>query len=255
VSEAITGVRAKLARSLEHLVELDEAVGRYLDTKPIDVRRNTHESIPRNVLVFELVLRESPPLDLSVRAGDVIHQMRSALDHIACELVRASGATPSRGTSFPVCVEPPSELKIRPSVASSALRVVETLQPYRRGPKAREHPLAILNELWNVDKHRNLHLTTTSVKDAQTYLVATDGGAMVGGQLKPVAAAGQVLAIFPFQDEPDPSDWELATGGGSFVAFADEGPWGSELPMTVILEELHRYVSESVLDALMPHLR
>jgi hypothetical protein len=44
---------------------------------------------------------------------------------------------------------------IRPDLRT----VIQKLQPFSRRKNSSEEPLAVLDELWNTDKHRHLHLT------------------------------------------------------------------------------------------------
>jgi hypothetical protein len=48
------------------------------------------------------------------------------------------------------------------------------LQPFNHGQRAPKQPLAILDELWNTDKHRRLHLTFYFV-DLQDVIVEREG--------------------------------------------------------------------------------
>jgi hypothetical protein len=55
----------------------------------------------------DAVLRR-PPLEWGLIAGDAIHNMRSALDHLACVLVGENGGEITRSTSFPLYERPPN---------------------------------------------------------------------------------------------------------------------------------------------------
>ena len=59
-------------------------------------------------------VRDVPTADLewSIRIGEVLHQLRSALDHLAWQLVLLDGARPSRQTQFPILDRAPTDWPI-----------------------------------------------------------------------------------------------------------------------------------------------
>jgi len=59
-----------------------------------------------------------PPEDLALIAGDAIHNLRSALDHIAWELVAAGSSEPNHRTQFPVGKTQASYRERRSTLAS-----------------------------------------------------------------------------------------------------------------------------------------
>jgi hypothetical protein len=86
-----------------------------------------------------------PPLSWGVRAGNVIHSLRSALDYLITDLVLLNDETPSvgpGGNQFPILPDPPVSRKGNPvtfadKTASSLQGVrgdhramIESLQPY-----------------------------------------------------------------------------------------------------------------------------
>jgi len=114
---------------------------------------------------------EEPPLELSVICGEIIYNLRSALDHLAAELVEAHGSRPIRRVAFPISLDEtdwirrvhfPKNAAGKPvrgllhglPKTSDAWAYIQATQPYQRGNKAADHPLAELNQLSNRDKHR-----------------------------------------------------------------------------------------------------
>ena len=61
--------------------------------------------------------------------GDCIHNLRSALDQLVYELVRANGGKPALRTHFPAHAEP-GGVRIPGGIADDALRLIEAVQPY-----------------------------------------------------------------------------------------------------------------------------
>jgi hypothetical protein len=235
------GIRAKIARALEHLLALDDRLHQYLDSEPFTVQRQLQPDGQTSVFAFQV--RTPPPLELSLLVGEVAHQLRSAVDHIAHGLVLAAGNAPTHRTAFPVLIKRPAKLEIYGGVSAEALKRVDQVQPYQRRPDPAAHPLHVLNHLWNIDKHRNLHLAAALLRRPQIFLAPSHGQAFVGGQFQtgPIGS-DDVLGVFHFPDGLDP-DLEVHIGGDVFVALEDQGPWPSNRPVQLVLEELHQYVS------------
>ena len=252
VANGLSGIRAKMARSLELLIDLDSLMHEYLDSDPVDLQRQIQPDGLTSV--FALLVTTEPPLDLALRVGEVVHQIRSALDHLANRLVRAAGHQPTRRTSFPIIIRPPRKaVAIHPGLDPKALSVIDQVQPYHRGHEPDHHPLAVLNELWNIDKHRNLSLTATLLANSQIYISDAKGGWRVGGQFQPGPLADDgIVGVFRFEGGGPSADAEVEASGDLFVTIADTGPWGTARPVTEILEELHQYVSVTVVPRLEP---
>ena len=166
----------KYDRAYKHLVDAKTAVGEFLAAKPYDISRDG-ESQPGK-LSFWITLLEDPPPEISLAAGDAIHNMRSALDHIVYELSSKREANP-RDTAFPLLTKEKDwdrrrkdgTLQVRSGkhrirlLPSEAQTFIHNVQPWPRpepfwpdlfGPN-RER-LRELHALDIADKHRNLNL-------------------------------------------------------------------------------------------------
>src|ERR1700733_5044928 len=111
--------------------------------------------IPR---VQSQVLKADPiPPSLVCIAGDVIHNLRSALDHIVCALVQANGNSVIKENEFPIFDDPIATAKLQ---ARFALKVegmrkepqdaIRDIHPYRGG----NDTLWRLHRLDVIDKHK-----------------------------------------------------------------------------------------------------
>jgi hypothetical protein len=107
--------------------------------------------------------------------GEIVHDLRSALEQLAWQLVFLNGTTPTRDHSFPVLANKPSrefrahmrrewtdsrgKTRHGPLFGASddAVALIEACQPYNGGDC---QFLLGLHELWNTDKHRQLIPTT-----------------------------------------------------------------------------------------------
>lgn len=159
------GIQAKLDRAEKHLDCLDELIGTYLDGDPYRVVGNEGTEGGYHYWAIFLEVERFPPDELwGPIIGDAVHNLRSALDHVAWNFATdaARRETPRR-IEFPVFLDDPAEdPEVRGAFRKriNCLRpechaVVDGAQPYKT--RDSHHPLWILQGLWNTDKHRVLH--------------------------------------------------------------------------------------------------
>lgn len=118
-----------------------------------DVERNGREVVAKLRMLAPL------PSYLPCIIGDIIHNLRSALDHLTTLAVEYNGNTITNRTQFPITGSP----KAFESAASSQLKgasqefidLAERAQPYHLGDPSL-HPLHVINRLDIADKHRQL---------------------------------------------------------------------------------------------------
>jgi hypothetical protein len=173
------GNELKLGRAVSHFNEASELLAAYKGPEPYKIRR---EENPATGLSFWITLSKKPPDDIALAAGDCIHNLRSALDHIIYELSCHHRQQKHVGsTGFPVCADPKdwddkdgkgklkasSGLHKLRAVPDPALKRIELLQPHH-GLDAmywtRERLLQV-HQLDIADKHRNLNLAVANVPD------------------------------------------------------------------------------------------
>jgi hypothetical protein len=113
---------------------------------------------------------DPPPLRFGVILGDWLHNLRCALDHVIWQLVLLNGKKPTRSNAFPIRDTKtgfdntvPRELR---GLTASQRRLVEEFQPYRLAGDPKQHSLAVLRDLSNIDKHRFVHVTTAREEGA-----------------------------------------------------------------------------------------
>ena len=179
----LEGVVAKLVRGRDLLDEIDALALEYMVGHPA-----TFDVVPDPTSNFYTVTAhvEPPPLRLAVLFGDALHNMRSALDHLARLMVIANGGTPldrpPGATMFPIHLqEPKRPITINPGIGEKARGVLTSLQPYHQD-QPQDHPLWRLSELNNIDKHRLLHVTSLS---------GAGGVAFVPAPLDPTVSTSQ----------------------------------------------------------------
>jgi len=87
-------------------------------------------------------------------AGDAIHNLRSALDHLAWHLSHWETGEPSEGCAFPIARSLPDYESIKTrkvaGMSPEAQEAIDKLRPYKGG----NEPLWMIHYLDIVDKHR-----------------------------------------------------------------------------------------------------
>jgi hypothetical protein len=252
-SERTTRLWQRLERAYFHLETLKEAQWAYVRSGPYDVvsevNRETGEC------VFRLQVLKEPPVTLSHVVGDCVHNLRSTLDHLAWELARLHGQ-PSRprGIAFPIFeVEDGLQYSFRKKgiemiaeVLPAAHPEIEALQPYHRWQDPKDHPLWILHELWNIDKHREIHLLGMLAKKSELAVTPMT----IGGRVEDVEALaprfedGAVLGRCRLV----PPDIDVKHEGQQtiFIVFDPRGPARGDVALDVLFR-IHKYVHDEVL--------
>jgi hypothetical protein len=150
--------RPKLSWAQGHLNDLNVAIGE--DTKAgrftAIAQRNTRSAEGGYEVGFPV-----PPdlrLKYGLMAGDVLQNLRAALDHLA---YRLAGNSAGRHTQVPIMSSVTDYAnKGVPMIlgfGNAAAAAVEQLQPYH-AEDYRTDPLWRLNKMSNVDKHRLVHI-------------------------------------------------------------------------------------------------
>jgi hypothetical protein len=158
------GVRLKLERAQQHLDALQQEIERFLRRHPYTVIEEFNEEAGEYLLRAQVL--EEPPSRWGVEVGDVVHNLRSALDHLVWQLALSHGGTAPSGTEFPVFVDETAfkrsskgggRYKIR-GISPDAKTIIEALQPYHAGENTERHWLWALQQISNWDKHRTIHV-------------------------------------------------------------------------------------------------
>ena len=101
------------------------------------------------------------PIEWSIRIGEILYNLRSALDHLVWQLVLANEQKPSRHNAFPIVEEEkdwPKKKEQLKGVAPGVETMIERLQLFTGGIGLPFDVRAFqtLNTLCNIDKHRYL---------------------------------------------------------------------------------------------------
>ena len=147
-------IQVKINRAKKHLSELDGEIASAQGRSQIVI--GTRSDPKTNQDSSYSVLLPIAPFNLLSTAGDIVQNLRSALDHLACQLVDAAGGKPSRDTAFPIFKDGELYRKYRgrkvAGMKAEAVAAIDALNPYRGG----NEKLWILHRLNNKDKHQLL---------------------------------------------------------------------------------------------------
>lgn len=158
-SERLALVQVKVKRAKQNLVDLEKILDPFRDLHDTFVRTNLN---PKTRQWERNVPREGVPLldiDALGIAGDVIHNLRAALDHLAYQLVvSGTGNEFPENTGFPIAdsLEGYKAEKKRREIhrmSLNAVKVIDSLQPYKDGVG---DALWRIHKLDTIDKHRLL---------------------------------------------------------------------------------------------------
>ena len=156
VANRLEGVKAKVERAKHHVQELNVALEGFFATNPyvIHTKRNSET---RQLIYYLASVRYVPPV-IDVIAGEVLQSLRSALDHLAYQLVLVGTCQsgPFNYVYFPIFesaqeYESGKTRQIK-GMRQDAIDAIDAIKPYKGGNDA----LWQLHRLNIVDKHRLL---------------------------------------------------------------------------------------------------
>jgi len=154
-TERLPLIRAKIERAKQHLQDLEAARNKFLNGNPYRIEPENDRLTGYNVYrIFDV---QAPPAEIGLFTGDIIHNLRSALDHLAYQLVYANGSTHSKQTAFPIW-DSASEYQAQRArrvkgMAQAAIDAIDVTEPYQGGKSA---GIWVLHYLDIADKHHRL---------------------------------------------------------------------------------------------------
>jgi hypothetical protein len=164
VAHPLDGIREKTKRAKEHIGNLDDEITTYLDGADHTLAVTTEYDSGKSGYWRNLVISGSSfPERFSVISGEVVHHLRSCLDHLVWQLVVSHGKeAPGDWLEFPIFWErtkyPPAARSKIKGISPAAADVIESFQPYNAAVAVEDHALFVLHALDRIDKHRLLIL-------------------------------------------------------------------------------------------------
>lgn len=165
------GVVAKLNRAKAEFDVLRTEMGSFSDQDPEPHFSRGYFDTDTWEWIERFQVREAPPLRWGVVLGECVHNLRSALDHLVCQLTLLDGGTMDdcAQTQFPIASKSEAQFEQManfriPGLSKWHRAMVKRAQPYRAGDSAAKHPLSVLADLSNADKHRLINPTYSVLK-------------------------------------------------------------------------------------------
>jgi hypothetical protein len=175
----LSNIRAKLARSQEHIQTLNGEIRLWTERHPYSL----HERVNADHTRYSLIVRinEPPPFQRwTLIFADALTNLRSALDYLVYAVaVAQSGAAPppfETKLQFPIAdTKATFDERVRTkwlgSISDPVIAKFESFQPYNRPHPTLPPLLAVLRDLNNADKHRLIRLTYGSMGQANIGFV------------------------------------------------------------------------------------
>jgi len=183
--ERLTFIWPKIERAKKHILDLEAAIGAFRKTNPYTV--GTKRDPQTRKLVYYMTRVDPVPLEIAAISGDVVHNLRTALDYLHQHLFMIGTGTsiPSKDVAFYIDGDPnPKHYKTSAPAKVQGLRqdavnALSHIEPYKGG---KGHSLWILNELNNIDKHRALVMVGSAYRSVSIWPIAQRLMATVPGE-------------------------------------------------------------------------
>jgi hypothetical protein len=179
----------KLVWAQVHLDALKKRIEIFGKGNPVEITSHFKAKRPGYDTVFHI--RQNTPPEIVLGVGDVIGNMRDALDHLVWELTVAYTGHPLKWTAWPIVwqrIDWPLKGKSgKPNNRSGEYKIrgidpklwpeVKRLQPFYRKRKedpSPKHILWVLDELRNLDRHRRIAVVPVTVTETKTSVELRD---------------------------------------------------------------------------------
>ena len=159
----LEGINAKIERAREGIQSLDADISAYCEFQRRQVMFDYSQ--PKEHFIEHFIGSHSTvPISYSIRIGEIAYNLRSALDHLIWQLVRANGKQPTHNNEFPI-FSSESEFKKRVNhklewVDEEKRKLIHDFQPFSDVGEVGKN-LFMINKIGNIDKHRQLNVIAT----------------------------------------------------------------------------------------------
>lgn len=161
-----------MERASEHAANLKAEIVHFLASNPyavtheFDTEAMPDEFPPGPPLVaihrYRVSTLREVPDRIAILAGDVLKDLRSALDYVAWQLALAQSDTPPRTTQFPIFGDGTryrtDHLRFIRGIDVATHPLFDSVQPYHAGDQAALQPLWVLHRMASDDKHKMPHV-------------------------------------------------------------------------------------------------
>jgi len=216
MTHEFAGIAEKLKRADENILNLQSEVVLFFKQCDYPVIPKLNDENILEALGYHRTLKI--PLRFSVLAGEIVHHLRSCLDHIIWELSDDTYRTSPnfKYIEFPILEVRPApkdeftryERKIKGVGNPDALTLIAQLQPYNRVNPILD-PLLVIHNMDIADKHRELVIiSTTGLIEGLNAHLAREFVRHLKGTVKPLTPElkrqfdqhGKITAQISFRD-------------------------------------------------------
>ena len=252
-TSGVPSARRKLERAKVHLAALHGAVDEFRENSPYEFAMESpgNERLKPGIPVTVTVTQAPPiPEDWALITGDILTNVRAALDHAVFPHIRAKKPDlDQKLIQYPIEDRKAQWENKKKWFKSPITKVVGQSQPYRHGADFAGHPLRALRELVNRDKHRDLLIASYAmsafdVAKRDLYTVISTRVHKVPMEVGAVVAEAQLQLAQNVRGER----WEqipCEVEYGEYIEIPDHEPvgllsvmQGIVKPITSLLDEL-----------------
>jgi hypothetical protein len=276
MDEDLEAILEKLRTANRRLQDLAPGIESFRNSKPHSIIRQDQpygaDGLSSDVVYTVGALKNREPLvKWAVAAGEILYNLRSALEQSAYRLSRlhCAPSEPPGGIGFPIFTSKSRFFRTNSSgafregsgahqiraMSHEAQQAILAVQPYQRMNQPEDHPLAILDALMNHDKHQAPHIVASAVDDIKLREndVRNATVRIREKRLGAFVAGDKLMRVEIRRTGPNAkTDIELEFALG--IAFAKDGP-AAGMPFPDVLAEVVEYVLKDVMvDRLVPLL-
>jgi hypothetical protein len=259
-SSGLPSFQLKMERARVHLKNLDLAIQEWLDLHADLVREETDPETGDDLVVVDPPAGR-PADAIALTAADCVHNLRASLDQLVFSLSWSHTAGPLTKDVADRCEFPiygpraPFKRDLDKRIGAvhpDARRLIEDLQPHHAGDAFANEKLWVLDQLWNIDKHRTLPVTIFGQQAVQINpqaLMPTESSAeyRVGGPIRQKTEIVRFAGKRP-ESYPDPKSAAVLD-----IAFGEGTPAYGQT-VVPFLTGLADYVSEDIIAPLSAYL-
>jgi hypothetical protein len=259
----LSGVELKVWRAHRHTTELKSALKTSLDPERYAITSKSESDTG----TYVYSVKQVPPIDVewAPLVGEILFDLRSALDHLAWQLVLLDGKTPGEQTQFPIYDSPRDKqgklraINLRPAVKDpKIIAALEKVQPYEAAPNEPSmHGLQRLHLMNNWDKHRLLLLVVQVLDTGHIWWGANEGDPRPKGEFSVVPLKdGSPVAWFDFGDHERPPHFDphLALEVAIEEPLTPDGSKTRLVHLGPLMESLYWWVTHWTVEARFLHL-
>ncbi len=206
---SVIGIDTKIERAKHQIGELQVAIKTWGDAKPYEVIE--YSEIDTKIRVWAIEVRHDVPPVFAGILGDVLNNLRTALDYIIWELAGGKGGSQ---LYFPISDTAKGfETKVHSMknlVGDIVVKLLLTIQAYKGGSG---HALWQLHELNRREKHRFLMPVGAAVRDITVDIAAQMKALGAISDLYPRSPTSlRSKPTFPLQDGAEVTESSLVRG-------------------------------------------